>query len=202
MAVDEAGGVAPSREWMQAAQRALETDGILDGSPSKRHKVCICICTLMSQHTCTPKLLGESLSEDVPVRVSRAYILLERTLLFPKKRSLLKKGPLRLPPKSLPKHCRSTAEARSARARSARRARHLARKLPKTGFEPRTPGRRPGAKPAKQPCRAFLAWQLEHTYTQATPAHGVGSNPRGCDFGRTEIGESDAHIFLTRCTVG
>ena len=25
MAVDEAGGVAPSREWMQAAQRALET---------------------------------------------------------------------------------------------------------------------------------------------------------------------------------
>ena len=53
MAVDEAGGVAPSREWMQAAQRALETDGILDGSPSKRHKVCICICTLMSQHSCT-----------------------------------------------------------------------------------------------------------------------------------------------------
>ena len=50
MAVDEAGGVAPSREWMQAAQRALETDGILDGSPSKRHKVCICTCscTLMS----------------------------------------------------------------------------------------------------------------------------------------------------------
>ena len=67
MAVYEAGGVAPSREWMQAAQRALETDGILDGSPSKRHKVCICICTLLSQHTshldtCTPKLLGESLS--------------------------------------------------------------------------------------------------------------------------------------------
>jgi hypothetical protein len=111
-------------------------------------------------------------------------------------------SPSQIPPESLPKHCRSTAEARSARARSARRAKHLARKLPKTGFEPRTPGRRPGAKPAKQPCRAFLAWQLEHTYTQATPAHGVGSNPRGCDFGRTEIGESDAHIFLTRCTVG
>ena len=111
MAVDEAGGVPPTREWMQAAQRALETDGILDGSPSKRHKVCICTCTLMSQHTCTPKLLGESLSEDVPVRVSRAYILLERILLFPKKSSPLKKGPLHLPPKSLPNHCRSTAEA-------------------------------------------------------------------------------------------
>ena len=116
MAVDEAGGVAPSREWMQAAQRALETDGILDGSPAKRHKVCICICTLMSQHTCTPKLLGESLSEDVPVRVSRAYILLERTLLFPKKRSLLKKGPLRLPPKSLPNHCRSNHATRLSRS--------------------------------------------------------------------------------------
>ncbi len=77
MAVDEAGGVAPSREWMQAAQRALETDGILDGSPSKRHKVCILICTLLSQHTSTPKLLGESLSKDVPVRVSRAYVSLE-----------------------------------------------------------------------------------------------------------------------------
>ena len=33
-------GAPPTREWMQAAQRALETDGILDGSPSKRHKVC------------------------------------------------------------------------------------------------------------------------------------------------------------------
>ena len=65
MAVDEAGGVPPTREWMQAAQRALETDGILDGSPSKRHKVCICICTLLSQHTShlhTKRLLGESLS--------------------------------------------------------------------------------------------------------------------------------------------
>ena len=152
MAVDETGGVAPSREWMQAAQRALETDGILDGSPSKRHKVCICTCTLMSQHTCTPKLLGESLSEDVPVRVSRAYILLERTLLFPKKRSLLKKGPLRLPPKSLPKHCRSTAEARSARARSARRARHPAhRNSQKRASNPGPRAGGPGRSPLSSP---------------------------------------------------
>ena len=91
MAVDEAGGVPPTREWMQAAQRALETDGILDGSPSKRHKVCICICTLMSQHTCTPKLLGESLSKDVPVRlrVSREYVrqARPRVLTQPRPRS-------------------------------------------------------------------------------------------------------------------
>ena len=115
MAVDEAGGVAPSREWMQAAQRALETDGILDGSPAKRHKVCICICTLMSQHTCTPKLLGESLSEDVQVRVSREYISLERIPLLSKMSSLLKKGPLRLTPEALPKHSRSTPEALPSR---------------------------------------------------------------------------------------
>ena len=76
MAVDEAGGVAPSREWMQAAQRALETDGILDGSPSKRHKVCICICTLMSQHTCTPKLLGESLPTHVTLSVTLGVTLI------------------------------------------------------------------------------------------------------------------------------
>ena len=62
MAVDEAGGVAPSREWMQAAQRALETDGILDGSPAKRHKVCICICTLMS---CPSTLAHQSCWERV-----------------------------------------------------------------------------------------------------------------------------------------
>ena len=89
MAVDEAGGVAPSREWMQAAQRALETDGILDGSPSKRHKVCICICTLLSQHTshlhrCTPNGCWERVSPEdvactmVPLRVSREYVSLER----------------------------------------------------------------------------------------------------------------------------
>ena len=100
MAVDDSGFAPPTAEWLQAAQRAAETDGILENTSAKRQKVRICMCTLMSQHTCTPKLLGESLSEDVPVRVSRAYILLERILLFPKKSSLLKKGPLRLPPKS------------------------------------------------------------------------------------------------------
>ena len=40
MAVDEAGGVAPSREWMEAAQRAADTDGILENGPAKRQKVC------------------------------------------------------------------------------------------------------------------------------------------------------------------
>ena len=48
-------------------------------------------------HTCTPELLGESLSKEVPVRVSRVYVSLGRTLLFSKKSPILKKGPLRLP---------------------------------------------------------------------------------------------------------
>ena len=65
MAVDEAGGVAPSPEWMQAAQRALETDGILDGSPSKRHKVCICTCTLMCHQSCPSTLAHQSCWERV-----------------------------------------------------------------------------------------------------------------------------------------
>ena len=111
MAVDEAGGVAPSPEWMEAAQKALENDGILETASAKRQKVRICICTILSQHTSTPELLGESLSKEVPVRVSRVYVSLGRTLLFSKKSPILKKGPLRLPPKSLPKHSRSTPEA-------------------------------------------------------------------------------------------
>ena len=50
MAVDEAGGVAPSREWMQAAQRAVDTDGILENAPAKRQKVCNSHCTPTAQH--------------------------------------------------------------------------------------------------------------------------------------------------------
>ena len=45
MAVDEAGGVAPSPEWMEAAQKALENDGILETASAKRQKVRICICS-------------------------------------------------------------------------------------------------------------------------------------------------------------
>ena len=112
MAVDGSGVDPPTAEWLQAAQKAAETDGILETESAKRQKVCICTCTLLSQHTCTPELLGERVSpEDVPVRVSQKYISLERILVFPKKSSPLKKGPLRLPPEALPKHCRSTAEA-------------------------------------------------------------------------------------------
>ena len=31
---------APTSKWMQAAQRAADTDGILENAPAKRQKVC------------------------------------------------------------------------------------------------------------------------------------------------------------------
>ena len=46
MDVDEAGVAPPSNEWMEAAQRAVDTDGILENGPAKRQKVCNPCCTL------------------------------------------------------------------------------------------------------------------------------------------------------------
>ena len=40
MDVDEAGVAPPTSEWMEAAQRAADTDGILENEPAKRQKVC------------------------------------------------------------------------------------------------------------------------------------------------------------------
>ena len=36
MDVDEAGVAPPTNEWMEAAQRAADTDGILENGPAKR----------------------------------------------------------------------------------------------------------------------------------------------------------------------
>ena len=40
MDVDEAGDPTPTKEWMEAAQRAVDTDGILENGSAKRQKVC------------------------------------------------------------------------------------------------------------------------------------------------------------------
>ena len=40
MAVDDSGVAPPTAEWLQAAQRAAETDGILENTSAKRQKVC------------------------------------------------------------------------------------------------------------------------------------------------------------------
>ena len=40
MDVDDSGIAPPRNEWMKAAQRAADTDGILENAPAKRQKVC------------------------------------------------------------------------------------------------------------------------------------------------------------------
>ena len=49
MDVEETGVAPPTNEWMEAAQKALENDGILETASAKRQKVRICMCTLMSR---------------------------------------------------------------------------------------------------------------------------------------------------------
>ena len=48
--VAESDAVVPSREWMEAAQRAADTDGILENGPAKRQKVCNSCNTLTALH--------------------------------------------------------------------------------------------------------------------------------------------------------
>ena len=48
MDVDEAGVALPTPEWMEAARKAADTDGILENASAKRQKVCISCNTLTS----------------------------------------------------------------------------------------------------------------------------------------------------------
>ena len=48
MAVDDSEVALPTAEWLQAAQRAAETDGILENTSAKRQKVCKSCHTLTS----------------------------------------------------------------------------------------------------------------------------------------------------------
>ena len=50
MDVDDAGVATPTNEWMEAAQRAVDTDGILENGPAKRQKVCNPCNTLTALH--------------------------------------------------------------------------------------------------------------------------------------------------------
>ena len=50
MDVDEAGVAPPTNEWMEAAQRAVDTDGILENGSAKRQKVCNSCNTLTALH--------------------------------------------------------------------------------------------------------------------------------------------------------
>ena len=75
MVVDEARVDPPTNEWLEAAQRATDTDGILENASAKRQKVCISCYTLTSPalathaQECTQK--RESL-QKTRVRVARS----------------------------------------------------------------------------------------------------------------------------------
>ena len=74
MVVDDSGVAPPTSEWMQAAQRAADINGILENEPAKRQKVCNSCCTPTTlhlqnlAHKCTQR--RESLPK-VRVRVAR-----------------------------------------------------------------------------------------------------------------------------------
>ena len=117
MDVDEAGVAPPTNEWMEAAQRAADTDGILENGPAKRQKVCNPCYTLTALHLqtlvpaqeCTQK---ERVSPE-STRASRTIVRKENDRERAPKRAAptLLRTPSRIPPESLPWHCRGTAVA-------------------------------------------------------------------------------------------
>ncbi len=50
MDVDDAGVALPTPEWMEAARKAADTDGILENASAKRQKVCNPCNTLTALH--------------------------------------------------------------------------------------------------------------------------------------------------------
>ena len=101
MAVDDAEVALPTAEWLQAAQRAAETDGILENTSAKRQKVCKSCHTLTSPahanhaQECTQR--RESLQET-RVRVARSCKKERKEEEHPKGQLRLTSA---LPPKSL-----------------------------------------------------------------------------------------------------
>ena len=111
MDVDEAGVALPTPEWMEAARKAADTDGILENASAKRQKVCI------SCHTLTSPAHANHAQECTQRRESlqKTRVRVARSCKTERKKEEHPKGLLRLtsalPPKSLPNHCRVTAVA-------------------------------------------------------------------------------------------
>ena len=153
MAVDDSGVAPPTAEWLQAAQRAAETDGILENTSAKRQKVCKSCHTLTSpapanhRKPCTRMHTKERVS---PENTSASRTNVEKKI---RTRKSAQKGCSDSPPHSLPNpsritavalpwHCRGTAVAlpSTARSSSLRSPREAAQEQhDKTGIEPRTP---------------------------------------------------------------
>ena len=134
MDVDEAGVATPTNEWMEAAQRAVDTDGILENGSAKRQKVCNSCNTLTALHLQTLHKIAHKRRESlkrVRVRVARSYE--KRRTRKGTQKGCSDSPPNSLPnhsritPVSLPWHCRGTAVAlpctmRSSSLRSPREA--------------------------------------------------------------------------------
>ena len=108
MDVDEAGVALPTPEWMEAARKAADTDGILENASAKRQKVCISCNTLTNPahanhaQECTQK--RESL-QKARVRVARKR---EKKMTEKEHPKGLLRLSSELPPKSLPNHTVTT----------------------------------------------------------------------------------------------
>ena len=75
MDVDETEVALPTSEWMEAAQRAADTDGILENNSAKRQKVCNPCSTLTALHLQTLHKNAHKKRESlqrVRVRVARS----------------------------------------------------------------------------------------------------------------------------------
>ena len=93
MAVDEAGVALPTPEWMEAARKAADTDGILENASAKRQKVCISGYTLTSPGPCTCKPCTRMHTKE---RVSPENTSASRTIVQKMKEKEHQKGLLRL----------------------------------------------------------------------------------------------------------
>ena len=143
MDVEETEVALPTREWMEAAQKAADTDGILENSSAKRQKVCNPCSTPTALHLQTLHKNAHKKRESlkkVRVRVARSCAKKTTEKGHPK-------GLLRLiselPPKSLPNHCRVTAVALPwhCRGTAEHDALELAALAARGNSEPNTPKR-------------------------------------------------------------
>ena len=103
MVVDEARVDPPTNKWL-AAQRATDTDGILENASVKRQKVCIS----MAFHATRPKALLATHAQECTKEGFLQKHECEFTIVKKMNEKEHPKGlsTSTLPPKSLPNHCR------------------------------------------------------------------------------------------------
>ena len=187
LVVDSQGLDPPTEKWLQAAREAADTDGIRENAYAERLQMCISCCTLMCMFPMVPNMYRVSHSRYVSERVSPSY---STTGIGPFYKNMESLPVAPVPPKSLPRHSRGTPEQLPSSCRAA--AEQLPSSLPlaarenpfsgtfwnlqKTGFEPSTPSREPGAKPTRQPCWACYIGSTGDAHMHSR-THGRSGKP-------------------------